>query len=105
MPRIEMTPTVRFALFFLRVYLIVLLALITLKFVRTFSGASPLPQSPPPAERIERAEDAGPRTSQKTSGVFTTSKVSAIGPYSAGSERRSDSSSSRVPWRSHQEAT
>jgi len=47
MSRIEMTPTVRFALFFLRVYLIVLLGLITLKFVRTFAG--PAPASQPPA--------------------------------------------------------
>ncbi len=63
MPRIEMTPTVRFALFFLRVYLIVLLALITLKFVRTFSGSSPSPQSsPPPVQRTERAQHAATRT-------------------------------------------
>jgi len=38
MPRIEMTRTVRIALFALRVYLIVLLGLIILSFVMTFSG-------------------------------------------------------------------
>ena len=51
MPRIEMTPSVRFALFFLRIYLIVLLALITLKFVRTFTSSA----SPPPAFHPRRA--------------------------------------------------
>ena len=46
MPRIEMTPTVRFALFFLRIYLIVLLGLIGLKFVRTFTHPSSRPEAP-----------------------------------------------------------
>lgn len=63
MPRIEMTPTVRFVLVFLRVYLLVLLVLITVKFVRTFSGSSPSPQSsPPPVQRTEREEHAATRT-------------------------------------------
>lgn len=38
MSRIQMTPTVRLVLFFLRVYLIFLLFLIILKFARIFSG-------------------------------------------------------------------
>jgi hypothetical protein len=38
MPRIEMTRGVKIALYFLRVYLIVLLALIGLKFWRTYSA-------------------------------------------------------------------
>jgi len=53
MPRIEMTPAVRFALFFLRVYLIVLLGLITLKFVRTFAGAPAASQSPAPVHSVQ----------------------------------------------------
>ncbi len=36
MPRVQMTRTVRIALYFLRFYLIVLLALILVKFLRTF---------------------------------------------------------------------
>jgi hypothetical protein len=36
MPRIKMTRTVKVALFFLRVYLIVMLALILTKFLRAF---------------------------------------------------------------------
>lgn len=58
MPRIEMTPTVRFALFFLRIYLIVLLGLIGLKFVRTFTNSSPRPEPPPSVQRTERPSDA-----------------------------------------------
>ena len=41
MPRIQMTPLVRFALYGLRIYLIVLMLLIGLKFVRDFSAAPP----------------------------------------------------------------
>ncbi len=40
MPRIKTTPMVRIALWALRVYLLVLLALIGLKFARVFSGHS-----------------------------------------------------------------
>ncbi len=40
MPRIQMTRTVKVALFFLRIYLIALLALIILKFVGNFSSES-----------------------------------------------------------------
>jgi hypothetical protein len=38
MPRIQMTRSVKVALYFLRIYLIVLLALIGLKFWRTFNS-------------------------------------------------------------------
>jgi hypothetical protein len=40
MPRIQITPTVRIALVFLRVYLIVLLLLILLKFILLFTHGS-----------------------------------------------------------------
>ncbi len=40
MPRIQTTPLVQVALYGLRVYLIVLLALILIKFVRVFSAKS-----------------------------------------------------------------
>jgi hypothetical protein len=40
MPRIKMTRTVRVALWALRIYLLVLLALIGLKFVRTYASSS-----------------------------------------------------------------
>ena len=40
MPRIEITPTVRIALVFLRVYLIVLLFLILFKFILLFTHGS-----------------------------------------------------------------
>lgn len=36
MPRVQMTRTTRIALYFLRFYLIVLLALIVVKFVKVF---------------------------------------------------------------------
>lgn len=43
MPRIKTTPMVKFALYFLRAYLIVLLILIVVKFVRTFLPHTPSP--------------------------------------------------------------
>ena len=92
MPRIQMTPTVRFALFFLRVYLIVLLGLITLKFVRTFARSTPSPQPPPAVQRVER-----PEGTSRTLGLRSN--------HSLESELRTDSSSSRVPWRSDHEQT
>ena len=46
MPRIQMTPMVRFALYGLRIYLIVLMLLIGLKFVRDFSAAPPAAAAP-----------------------------------------------------------
>ncbi len=36
MPRVQMTRTVRFALYFLRIYLLVLLALLLVRFLRMF---------------------------------------------------------------------
>jgi hypothetical protein len=39
MPRIKTTPTVKFALWALRIYLLVLLSLIVLKFTRVFSSS------------------------------------------------------------------
>ncbi len=36
MPRVKMTPAVRFALYFLRIYLVVLLALLLVRFLRIF---------------------------------------------------------------------
>ncbi len=36
MPRIQMTPMVRFALYFLRVYLVLLLGLLVVRFLQIF---------------------------------------------------------------------
>jgi hypothetical protein len=36
MPRVKMTPMTRIALYFLRIYLVVLLALILVRFLRVF---------------------------------------------------------------------
>jgi hypothetical protein len=36
MPRVQMTPMVRFALYFLRVYLLLLLGLLVVRFMRVF---------------------------------------------------------------------
>ena len=36
MPRVQMTPMVRFALYFLRVYLVVLLILLIVRFLQVF---------------------------------------------------------------------
>jgi hypothetical protein len=52
MPRIEMTPMVKLALYGLRIYLIVLLSLIGLKFVKTFTGVKN-PAPPAKAESVE----------------------------------------------------
>jgi hypothetical protein len=46
MPRIKMTRTVRIALWALRVYLLVLLTLIAVKFVRVFSSFAERPKAP-----------------------------------------------------------
>jgi hypothetical protein len=50
MPRIKTTPMVRIALWALRVYLLILLSLIGLKFARVFSGSqkqdAPAPGAP-----------------------------------------------------------
>ncbi len=37
MPRVQMTPLVRFALYFLRFYLILLLGLLVVRFLQAFS--------------------------------------------------------------------
>lgn len=51
MPRIKTTPMVRVALWALRIYLLILLSLIGLKFARVFShsGNAPEPLVPAPA--------------------------------------------------------
>jgi hypothetical protein len=36
MPRVQMTPMVRYALYFLRIYLIVLLSLLVVRFLQVF---------------------------------------------------------------------
>ncbi len=36
MPRVQMTPMVRFALYFLRIYLILLLSLLIVRFLQVF---------------------------------------------------------------------
>jgi hypothetical protein len=36
MPRVQMTPMVRFALYFLRIYLLVLLSLLVVRFLQVF---------------------------------------------------------------------
>lgn len=46
MPRITTTPMVRFALWALRIYLLILLSLIGLKFVRAFSHSENEPKGP-----------------------------------------------------------
>ena len=45
MPRIQMTPMVKFALYFLRVYLVFLLVLIVFAFIKGL----PVPGAPPPS--------------------------------------------------------
>jgi|CZKI01.1.fsa_nt_gi hypothetical protein len=49
MPRIKTTPTVRIALWAIRIYLLVLLTLIGLKFVRVYTHAPKPPDSTAPA--------------------------------------------------------
>ena len=58
MARIHMTRSVKIALFFLRIYLIVLLGLILFKFVLLFSaksssGSASFPQSPPATQSTQ----------------------------------------------------
>jgi hypothetical protein len=47
MPRIKMTRTVRIALWALRIYLLILLTLIAIKFIRVFSAPADQPALPP----------------------------------------------------------
>ena len=49
MPHIQMTRTAKIALYVLRIYLIVLLTLTGIKFVRTFLATNKAPPSPPSA--------------------------------------------------------
>ena len=51
MPRIKMTRTVRIALWALRIYLLILLTLIAIKFIRVFSA--PADHQPVPAAQSE----------------------------------------------------
>ncbi len=50
MARIQMTPMVKFALYFLRVYLIVLLTLLLIKFIKVGTANKPLLSQSPPEE-------------------------------------------------------
>jgi hypothetical protein len=43
MPRVQMTRTTRFALYFLRIYLIAMLVLILVKFIRILGSGEPQP--------------------------------------------------------------
>ena len=52
MPRIHTTPTVKIALWALRIYLLVLLSLIGLKFARVFSGSGKQAGSNPGAQAV-----------------------------------------------------
>lgn len=53
MPQIQTTRTVRLALWALRIYLLILLSLILLKFVRDFVVPKP-PETRPAAEQADR---------------------------------------------------
>jgi hypothetical protein len=53
MPRIKTTSTVRFALWALRVYLLILLSLIGLKFARVFSGSLKRDGSATPNQAVQ----------------------------------------------------
>ena len=50
MPRVQMTPMVKIALYGLRVYLIVLLTLIAIKFFRVFAQTGKEPAAAPAAQ-------------------------------------------------------
>ncbi len=52
MPRVKTTPMVKLALYGLRVYLLVLLLLILVKFVRAF-GHTPVPGAPSATQPVE----------------------------------------------------
>ncbi len=53
MPRIKTTRTVRIALWALRIYLLVLLTLIGLKFARVFSSSGKPPKTPEKAAVVK----------------------------------------------------
>ena len=50
MPRVQMTPMVKTALYGLRIYLLVLLTLIAIKFYRVFATPANQPKQPPVPE-------------------------------------------------------
>lgn len=54
MPRIQMTTTVKVALFCLRLYLVLMLVLIAFKFIRDFSRAGTVPKAPEKAVQAPR---------------------------------------------------
>jgi len=64
MPRIKTTPMVKAALWALRVYLLILLSLIVLKFTRVFSG-SRQPDSPTPNPAAANAATNQPTADTK----------------------------------------
>jgi len=47
MPRIKLTPTVKIALWALRIYLLILITLIAIKFVRVLTSATDKQPAPP----------------------------------------------------------
>lgn len=71
MPRIQLTPTVRVALIFLRIYLIVLLLLILFKFILLFTHGSSDNQKgpherPPTGHVLRLPEGSGGRLSARS---------------------------------------
>ena len=64
MARIKTTPLVRFALWALRIYLLILLVLIGLKFARTYSS------SPPPRPMDSRPAAAAPAVTNQPAAGF-----------------------------------
>ncbi len=61
MPRIQITPTVKVALYFLRAYLIILLLLILIAFIRkSQANSSTRPAAPPTASPRAPGRDSAP---------------------------------------------
>ncbi len=61
MPRVQTTPMVRFALYFLRVYLLLLLTLIGIKFARGCQAAREGGRPPVPAPATPAAQPPATR--------------------------------------------
>ena len=74
MPQIEMTPAVKFVLIGLRVYLLVMLVLIALKFYMTFSKAEQHPRESPPAAQTELLPPSPGKDGQVPSAQSPTAK-------------------------------